>query len=155
VPSVQIPECRVARDRYIVKYFIISLSNRMNQKELSPASLCRCAFPWNADSKVGLDGDVHGAGAEGAHEEPGKAAGATDGEELEVVAGGNVQIEGLPIPGIVDAQLMPAGSNWNRYGVTVHEFRDAQAIEFHDNLAELDIFGRGTTDGDLRPWGWC
>jgi len=41
-------------------------------------------------SGVGLDGDVHGAGAEGADEEPGEAAGAIDGEELEVVAGGEV-----------------------------------------------------------------
>ena len=35
VPGVRIPECRVARHCYIVKYFIISLSNRMNQKELN------------------------------------------------------------------------------------------------------------------------
>jgi hypothetical protein len=54
-----------------------------------------------------LDGDVYGTGAEGADEEPGEAAGAIDGEEFEVVAGGNVQIERLPIPRVIDAQLMP------------------------------------------------
>ena len=124
----------------------------MNQKELSPASLCWCAFAWNAGSKVGLDGDVYGAGAEGADEEPGEAAGAIDGEEFEVVAGGDIQIEGLPIPGIVDAQAMAAGSDGNRDGVAVHEFGDWFAVELHDDLAKLDIIRRGATDGDLRLW---
>jgi len=97
-----------------------------------------------------LDGDVDGAGAEGADEEPGEAARAIGGEEFQVVAGGNVQIEGLPIPGIVDAQLMPAGSDWERDRVAVHEFGDGFAVELYDDLAELDIVRRGATDGDLR-----
>ena len=96
-----------------------------------------------------MDGDVDGAGAEGADEEPGEAARAIDGEEFEVVAGGNLQVEGFPIPRIVHAQLMPAGSDWERDRVAVHEFGDGFAIELYDDLAELDIVGRGATDGDL------
>jgi hypothetical protein len=34
----------------------------------------------------------------------------------------------LPIPGIVYAELMPAGRYWNRYGITVHELGDALAV---------------------------
>ena len=102
-------------------------------------------------SGVGLDGDVHGAGAEGTDEEPGEAAGAIDGEELEVVAGGDVEIKRFPIPGIVDAQAMPTGSDGNRDGVAVHEFiDDALTVELHHNLAKLDIIRRGATDSDLR-----
>jgi hypothetical protein len=101
-------------------------------------------------SGVGLDGDIHGAGAEGADQEPGEAAGATDGLELEMIAGGEVQIERLPVPGIVDAQLMVARSDWNRDGAAVHEFRYTLAVELDDDLAELDIFGRGPADGNLR-----
>jgi hypothetical protein len=102
-----------------------------------------------SDSKVGLDGDVYGTGAEGADEEPGEAAGAIDGEEFEVVAGGNVQIERLPIPRVIDAQLMPAGSDWERDRVAVQELSDGLAVKLHDDLAELDIVRRGATDGDL------
>ena len=109
-------------------------------------------IPVKLDSEVGLDGDVHGPGAEGADEEPSEAAGTTHGEELEVGAGGNVQIEGLPIPGIVDAQAMAAGSHGNRDGVAVHEFSDGFAVELHDDLAKLDIIRRRATDGDLRLW---
>jgi hypothetical protein len=107
-----------------------------------------------AGSGVGVDGDVNGTCTEGADQEPGEAADATDGLELELIAGGEIEIECLPIPAIVDAQLMPAGSDWKRYGVTVHEFSDALTIKLHNNLAELDIFRRGATDGDLRPGGW-
>jgi len=115
-----------------------------------PASLYWCAFAWNTDSRVGLDGDVHRAGAEGADQEPGEAAGTIDGEEFEVVAGGDVEVERLPIPGVVNAQAMAARSDGNRDGVAVHEFSDGFAVELHDDLAELDIIRRGTTDGDLR-----
>ena len=146
---MQIPDCRVARDNYIVKYFIISLSNRMNQKELSPASLCRCAFAWSADSEVGLDGDVHGTGAEGADEEPSEAAGAADGEKFEVIGGSDVEVERLPIPSVVDAEAMPTRSGGNRDGVAVHEFSDAFTVELHDDLAQLDIVRRVATDGNL------
>jgi hypothetical protein len=93
---------------------------------------------------------VHGTGSEGTDEEPGEAAGAIDGEEFEVIAGGDVQFERLPIPSIVDAQAMPAGSDWNRDGVALHEFGDGLAIELHDDLAELDIVRRAAADGDLR-----
>ena len=99
-----------------------------------------------------MDGDVYGAGTEGADEEPGKAAGAVDGEEFEVVAGGDVQIECLPIPGIVDAKAMAAGGDGNRDGVAVHEFSDGFAVELHDDLAKLDIIRRRATDGDLCLW---
>ena len=101
-------------------------------------------------SVVRLDGDVHGPRAECADEEPGEAAGAIDGEKFEVVAGGNVQIERLPIPRIVDAQAMPARSHRNRHGIAVHEFGDRFAVELHDNLAELNVVRRGAADGDLR-----
>ena len=100
-------------------------------------------------SLVGLDGDVDGTGAEGADEEPGEAARAIDGEEFQVVASGYVQIEGLPIPRIVHAQLMPAGSDWERDSVAVHEFGDGFTVELHDDLAELDVVGRVTADGDM------
>ena len=66
-----------------------------------------------------------------------------------MVAGGNVQIEGLPIPRIVHAQLMPAGSDRERDRVAVHKFADGFGVELHDDLAELDVVGRGATDGDL------
>ncbi len=105
----------------------------------------------HSDSDVGLDGDVHGAGAEGADEEPSEAAGAIDGEEFEVIAVGNAQIERLPIPGVVNAEAMAARGDGNCDGATVHEFSDGFAIELHDDLAELDIVRRGATDGDLRP----
>jgi hypothetical protein len=102
-------------------------------------------------SGVGLNGDVHRAGAEGADEEPGESAGAIDGEELEVVARGDVEIDGSPIPSIVDAQAMPAGSDRNGDGLAIHEVIDhALAVELHYYLPELDIVRRGATDGDLR-----
>jgi hypothetical protein len=102
-------------------------------------------------SGVGLDGDVHGAGTEGTDEEPGKAASAIDGQELEMVAGCDFEIERFPVPGVVDAQAMVAGSDGNRDGVAVHEFiDDALAVELYDDLAELDIVRRGATNGDLR-----
>jgi hypothetical protein len=101
-------------------------------------------------SRVRLNGNVHGTDSEGTDEEPGEAAGAIDGEEFEVIAGGDVQFERLPIPSIVDAQAMPAGSDWNRDGVALHEFGDGLAIELHDDLAELDIVRRAAADGDLR-----
>jgi hypothetical protein len=162
VPVVQISKLRVALSCYIVKYFIISLSNRMKRKGLGVQSwagvtktwwsqpLCESPGSSYADSEVGLDGDVYGAGAEGADKEPGEAAGAIDGEEFELVAGGDVQIERLPIPSIVDAQAMAAGGDGNRDGVAVHEFGDWFAVELHDDLAKLDVIRRGATDGDLR-----
>jgi hypothetical protein len=62
--------------------------------------------------------------------------------------------EGLPVPGIVDAKSMTAGSDGEGYGVAVHEFiDDAFAVELHNNLALLDILGRVAADGDLRPRG--
>ena len=45
---------------------------------------------------------------------------------------------------------MPAGSDWNRHGATVHEFSDRVAVELGDDLAELDVVRRGAADGDLR-----
>src|SRR6266404_2341665 len=102
-------------------------------------------------SGVGLDRDVHGAGAEGADEEPGETAGAIDGQELEVIAGGNVQVERLPIPGIVDAEAMPARSDGNRDRVAVHEYISGTlAVELYYDLTKLDIVGRSAADGDLR-----
>jgi hypothetical protein len=102
-------------------------------------------------SGVGLDGDVQWAGAEGADQEPGEAAGAIDGQELEVIPGGDVQVERLPIPGIVDAEAMPARSDGNRDRIAIHEFiSDTLAVELHYDLAKLDIVRRCAADGDLR-----
>jgi len=99
-----------------------------------------CRPEWEErPSRVGMEGDVHGSGAEGAYEEPREAAGATDGKEF-------------PIPGIVDAQAMAARSDGNRDGAAVHEFRDGFSVELHDDLAELDIVRRGATDGYLCLW---
>ena len=93
-------------------------------------------------SGVGPDRDVHGAGAEGADEEPGETAGAIDGQELEVIAGGDVQVERLPVPGIVDAEAMPARSDGNRDRVAVREFiSDTLAVEIYYDLTKLDIVG--------------
>jgi hypothetical protein len=109
-----------------------------------------CPREVKEPSSLRLDGDIHGAGAKGTYEEPGEAADAVGGEEFEVIARGNVQIERLPIPGIVDAEAVAAWSNGNRDAAAVHESSDAFAIELHDYLAELGIFGRGSTDSDLR-----
>jgi hypothetical protein len=54
----EFPSWIVALRGYIVKYFIDSLSNRMNQKYIDGG--CSQLF------RVGLDGDVNGPGAEGA-----------------------------------------------------------------------------------------
>jgi hypothetical protein len=68
-----------------------------------------------------------------------------------VIAGGNVHIERLPIPGIVDAEAMPARSDWNGDSLAIHEFvNDPLAVELHYDLAKLDVVRRGTPDGDLR-----
>ena len=52
-----------------------------------------------------------------------------------MVAGCDVEFEGLPIPSIVDAEAMPTRSDGNRDGVAVHEFSDGFAVELHDDLA--------------------
>jgi hypothetical protein len=72
-----------------------------------------------------------------------------------VIGGGNVQIERLPIPSIVDAQAMAARSYGNRDGAAIHEFSDRFTVELHDDLAELDIVRRGAADGDLRLSSLC
>jgi hypothetical protein len=67
-----------------------------------------------------------------------------------VIAGGDIQVERLPIPSVVYAQLMPAGSYRNRDGAAVHELGDSLTVELHDDLAELDILRRVSTNGNLR-----
>jgi hypothetical protein len=101
-----------------------------------------------------LDGDIDWAGTEGAYEEPGEAAGAIDDLEFEVIAGGDVEVERLPVPGVVDAEAMWARGHGDGDRVSVHEFRDWLAVEFHDDLAELDVVGRVATDGDLGLGSW-
>ena len=58
VETREFPSKMIALTRYIVKYFIDSLSNRMNQKDIEGR--------FSRLFRGGLDGDVDGAGAEGA-----------------------------------------------------------------------------------------
>src|SRR5947199_9256233 len=83
-----------------------------------------------------LDAEVHPAGAKRAYEEPREAASAGDNKEFEVIARGDVQVQGLPVPGVIDPEPMAARCNRDSDSVAIHEFIDnAFAVELHHNLA--------------------
>jgi hypothetical protein len=74
----------------VVDHDVGEASEALQYRKVEPSA--RASREEGKGSGVGLDGDVHGAGAEGADEEPGEAAGATDGEELELITGCDVEV---------------------------------------------------------------
>jgi hypothetical protein len=98
-------------------------------------------------SGLRFDGDIERPSAERTNQKPSEAAGTTPGDELTLLARREVQIHGLPVPGVVHAQSVMARSY--RYGdaVAVKELRDTLSVELHNDLTLLDVFGRGAADG--------
>src|SRR5215472_14676810 len=98
-------------------------------------------------SGFGFDGDIERPSAERTNQKPSEAAGPTPGNELTLLSRREVQVNGLPVPGVVHAQSVMARSY--RYGdaVPVKELRYTLAVDLHNDLTLLDVFGRGATDG--------